>query len=122
MTAGVRHHHGALIPNRVVNGRHWRVALQTASHRVYASERLSLGDVFGKAARDSHGRQPDSGNPTVRDETGGLRKHGYWRNCEPILHIERAGMETLRLRRVRLTFIPTAWPIGVSIGCRPREI
>ena len=25
-----------------------------------------------------HGRQPDSGNPTVRDDTGGLRKRGLW--------------------------------------------
>ena len=26
---------------------------------------------------DSHGRQPDWGKPTVRDDTGGLGKHGY---------------------------------------------
>src|SRR4029450_5731594 len=26
---------------------------------------------------DSHGRQPDWGKPTVRDDKGGLGKHGY---------------------------------------------
>ncbi len=36
-------------------------------------ERLSLRGV-GKTAWDSYGRQPDSGNPTVRDDKGGLRK------------------------------------------------
>jgi len=30
-----------------------------------------------------HSRQPDSGNPTVRDETGGLGKRGLWWKCEP---------------------------------------
>jgi hypothetical protein len=40
------------------------------AHGVYASERLSLGEV-GKIAQDSHGRQPDSRNVTVRDDTGG---------------------------------------------------
>jgi len=29
--------------------------------------------------QDYNGRQPDSGNTTVRDETGGLRKRGLWR-------------------------------------------
>lgn len=36
-------------------------------------ERLSLRDG-GKTAWESYGRQPDSGNPTVRDDKGGLRK------------------------------------------------
>jgi hypothetical protein len=39
-------------------------------------EHVSRNDG-GKAARDSHGRQPDWGKPTVRDDTGGLGKHGY---------------------------------------------
>jgi len=26
---------------------------------------------------DSHGRQPDWGNPTVREDKGGFGKHGY---------------------------------------------
>jgi hypothetical protein len=29
------------------------------------------------------GRQPDSGNPTVRDENGGPGKRDSWWNCEP---------------------------------------
>lgn len=33
--------------------------------------------------RTSQGRQPDSGNPTVRDESGGLWKRGPWWNCAP---------------------------------------
>ena len=30
--------------------------------------------ILGRPLGESHSRQPDSGNPTVRDETGGLRK------------------------------------------------
>ena len=36
---------------------------------VYASERLSHGEI-GKIARDTHGRQPDSRDATVRDDPG----------------------------------------------------
>ena len=38
--------------------------------------RLSEEGYPGKC----HGRQPDSGNPTVRDDTGGLRKRELWWN------------------------------------------
>ncbi len=30
--------------------------------------------------KKGHGRQPDLGNPTVPDETGGLRKREQWWN------------------------------------------
>ena len=33
--------------------------------------------MAGRLPGDSYGRQPDWGNPTVRDDTGGLGKHGY---------------------------------------------
>src|SRR6266850_1909886 len=39
---------------------------------------------------ESQGRQPYSGNPTVRDDKGGLRKRRPWWNEAPTLHIERA--------------------------------
>ena len=39
---------------------------------MHVSEHLNLSPM-GKAAYESHDRQPDSGNPTVRDEKGGLR-------------------------------------------------
>ncbi len=74
---------------------------------------------WGSLAGESHGRQPDSGNLTVRDETGGLRKR------EPVVELgtrrttERVRSETLRLwaaraadlsrlRGCRATGIPTA--------------
>jgi hypothetical protein len=44
---------------------------------VYASERLSLVAI-GKTSRNSHGRQPDSRDATVRDDTGGLRRRELW--------------------------------------------
>jgi hypothetical protein len=33
---------------------------------------------MGKAVHESHDRQPDSGNPTVRDDKGGLRNRAYY--------------------------------------------
>ena len=38
--------------------------------------------LSGKAYGESYGHQPDSGNPTVRDENGGLRKHGLLINVD----------------------------------------
>ncbi len=58
---------------------------------------LKLPEVWEGCQGKCHDRQPDSGNPTVRDENGGLRKRGLWWNCEPTLLIERAGLETLHL-------------------------
>jgi len=37
----------------------------------------------GRSLRDSPGRQPDSGNPTVRDDTGGLGKRDPWSAWDP---------------------------------------
>jgi len=45
--------------------------------------------VVGRSNEESQGRQPDSGNPTVRDETRGLRKRELWWNYEPAAHTER---------------------------------
>ncbi len=56
---------------------------------------------WGSLAGESHGRQPDSGNLTVRDETGGLRKR------EPVVELgtrrttDRVRSETLRLWAAR---------------------
>jgi hypothetical protein len=45
--------------------------------------------VLGRSFRESQGRQPDSGNPTVRDDTGGLGKRGLWGKDEPTVQTER---------------------------------
>src|SRR5215470_11592870 len=45
---------------------------------------------MGRPSGDSQGRQPYSGNPTVRDDKGGLRKRRPGWNEAPTLHIERA--------------------------------
>ena len=62
------------------SGRYAAIELRgkPVAHGVYASERLSHGEL-GKMHRNSHGRQPDSRNATVRDDTGGVRKRGLWR-------------------------------------------
>lgn len=54
------------------------------------------------------GRQPDSGNPTVRDDNGGSEKRDLWWNCEPTRHTERVEMETLRLSMRALRFYPNS--------------
>jgi hypothetical protein len=41
----------------------------------------------GRSHRDSHGRQPDSRDTTVRDETGGVRKRGLWKKLNG--HVKR---------------------------------
>ena len=50
---------------------------------------LKLPLYWEGCLRKCHGRQPDSGNPTVRDETRGLRKRELWWNYEPAAHTER---------------------------------
>jgi len=76
--------------NRVKPGsRRERVEPRSKLHQpgAYARQRLSFG-CCGKAPRGqnsvgrSQGRQPDSGNPTVRDERGGLGKRGHGSRTE----------------------------------------
>ena len=50
--------------------------------------------------------EPDSGNPTVRDDNGGSERRDLWRNCEPTRHTERVEMVTLRLSMRALRFYP----------------
>ena len=61
----------------------------------------------------SQDRQPDSGNPTVRDENGGSRKRGPWRTVNPPRTTERAIVETLSYRCARLESIQTAEGLGI---------
>jgi len=48
--------------------------------------------MWGRLLRKCHGRQPDSGNLTVRDETGSMGKHGPWWNYEPAALTERVNV------------------------------
>jgi hypothetical protein len=48
------------------------------SSGAYASERLNLSGT-GKIAQGESGRQPDSRDATVRDDTGGVRRRGLWK-------------------------------------------
>jgi len=54
----------------------------------WASTSASL--PVGRPRRERHGRQPDAGKPTVRDDLGGLRTRGQWWNEAPTSPIERA--------------------------------
>jgi len=73
---------------------------------VYVSQRLSFGSV-GKVHGDSFGRQPDSGNPTVRDENGGLRKRGQvdWAgiNWHVVVACDEAFNESLTSELILMT-------------------
>ena len=52
-------------------------------------------------------RQPDSGNPTVRDEKGAEQKRGPWGNVNPPHTSKECESETLRLKLRALLFYPT---------------
>src|SRR2546428_542531 len=39
--------------------------------------------LMGRLPEDCHGHQPDWGNPTVRDDKGGLGKHDYGGTVNP---------------------------------------
>ena len=61
-------------------------------------------------------RQPDSGNPTVRDEKGGLGKRGLWWNCDPSPQYRKGGLETLHLKvRARPGSIPTTFANDMAL-------
>jgi hypothetical protein len=66
---------------------------------------------IGKEISGDQDRQPDSGNSTVRDEKGGLRKRGSWWNKEPAAHTERVhGLVTLHLKLRAPYFYPNYYP------------
>ena len=61
----------------------------------------SASTALGRRIGESYGRQPYSGNPTVRDDKGGLRKRGLRsglnghvprkrRNCQATTKVARA--------------------------------
>ncbi len=64
----------------------------------------------GKADRGKL-RSPDSGNPTVRDETGGLGKLGLRRRMRTHPAIERVGMVTLHLKEGAPQLYPDPMPL-----------
>ena len=73
-----RNHHGTQCPVRWRTKSPTRVRQQTYVARGVCEPALKpplcREDCLGKC----HGRQPDSGNLTVRDETGGLGKREVW--------------------------------------------
>ena len=75
-----KNHQGTQYPVR------WRTKFPTrVKHRTYGAR--GAGEPALKAPlcrEDCLGKcHADSGNPTVRDETGGLGKRGLWWKCEP---------------------------------------
>jgi len=72
---------------------------------------------IGKAAAESHGRQPDSGNPTVRDETGGLRKRGRY-GSRTEAHWEINGIATGPYDVARTALL--SQPFGTGFAARRR--
>ena len=74
---------------------------------------FKLRDVGEGPAGTCCCRQPDSGNPTVRDERGGLRKRELWQNEEPAAQPKGCKSETLCLRLRASYFYPT--PQGTAI-------
>ncbi len=60
-----------------IGSRAWQ---QTCCGRGVCEQALKLHHNREGCRRRCHGRQPDSGNPTVRDDTGGLQKRELWWN------------------------------------------
>ena len=83
-----------------------RIVDQTCGARGACESALKLRRRRKGSTETCQGRQPDSGNPTVRDENGGSEKRDSRRNCEPTRHTERAGLETLCLPMRALCFYP----------------
>jgi hypothetical protein len=54
-----------------------RATEQTTPARGVCAPALEFRLLWEGTAGTSQGRQPDSGDPTVRDENGGLGKHGH---------------------------------------------
>ena len=69
---------GTPCPIKLVTAVMCRAMDKPGSQGVYTSRCLSFGDSWEDPSGKCQGRQPDSGNPTVRDETGGLRKRDAW--------------------------------------------
>jgi hypothetical protein len=69
---------GTPCPIKLVTVVMCRAMDKPGSQGVYTSRCLSFGDSWEDPLGKCQGRQPDSGNPTVRDETGGLWKRDAW--------------------------------------------
>jgi hypothetical protein len=97
--------------------RAYRALQQTGVSRAHVGEHLNQRDAMGGLQLKSHGRQPDSGNPTVRDETGGLRKRGrYGRRTEA--HREINGIATGPYDVARTALL--SQPFGTGFAARRR--
>jgi hypothetical protein len=69
---------------------------------------LKLPSALGRLSGEiSYCRQPDSGNPTVRDERGAEQKRELWRTGNPPHISKECESETLALRLRALLFYPT---------------
>jgi len=72
---------------------------------------LKLPPALGRFSGEmGYCRQPDSGNPTVRDERGAGQKRELWRTGNPPHISKECESETLALRLRALPFYPTERP------------
>ncbi len=77
------------------------------SQGVYTSRCLSFGDGWEGPLGKCQSRQPDSGNLTVRDETGGLRKRAAWSDGHlPRCRKRRTQWKPVDLNRCAPQFYP----------------
>src|SRR4029453_4790900 len=74
---------------------------------------------MGRPSGESQGRQPYSGNPTGRDDKGGLRKRRPWWNEAPTLHIERASAGNSPPKVVRAAVLSRLSAIGRVLRTPP---
>jgi len=70
----------------------------------------------GSLGKLSYCRQPDSGNPTVRDERGAEQKRGQWWNCEPAAQIERVRVGNPPPKVVRAALLPDSQFNNINTG------
>ena len=90
----------------------------TASVRGGCAPALELRPMWEGAVGKSQGRQPDSGNPTVRDERGGLGKRGHGSRTEVRRRKPRRHHRTLQRARSRSIQTTGALPADASHGPR----
>jgi hypothetical protein len=92
----------------VFHGR-YRIRDQTCGARGVCESALKLRcGREGSLRNCGQGRQPDSGNPTVRDEIGGSEKRGLWWNCEPTSQPKGRGWKPSTCGCARFESIQTA--------------
>jgi hypothetical protein len=60
----------------------------------------------GRVQEDSGDRQPDSGDPIVRDGMGALWKRGPWGNYDPAAYTERVHVGNSLPKDARATILP----------------